>query len=179
MKRTVKLLAVLALLGGAFAFALPAATGWKIGSDHSIAFSTTGVSGVFKTFSGTVEFDSEKLGDSKFSLSIDVASINTGNGMQNNHAKGAEWFDAAKYANIKFVSSSFQKTSSGYSVKGKLTIKGVTKDETIPFTFTKSGNKGKFVAKFSVNRMDYNVGKAGNDVGNTIKIEATIPVTKK
>lgn len=171
-------IAILSVLTTAmFAFA-PASTSWKVGSDHTITFSTSGVSGVFKAFSGTIEFDAAKLSQSKFDFKIDVTSINTGNGMQNTHAKGADWFDASKYPNIKFVSSSFDKTSSGYSVKGKLTIKGVTKDETIPFTFSPNGKKGKFVAKFSVNRIEYGVGKPGNDVGNTIKIEATIPVTK-
>lgn len=178
MKRTGKIWALLLLTGVIFSFA-PATTGWKVGSDYNISFSATGVSGIFKTFSGTIDFDPANLSTSKFAMTINVASINTGNAMQNKHAKSADWFDAEKYPDIKFASGSFQKTSGGYSVKGKLTIKNVTKEETIPFTFTKNGTKGKFVAKFSVNRIDYGVGKSGNDVGNTIKIEATIPVTKK
>ncbi|MNE63496.1 hypothetical protein D3C80_1588510 [compost metagenome] len=111
-------------------------------------------------------------------MTIDVNSINTGNGLQNKHAAGDEWFNAEKYPNIKFTSSSFEKTTTGYSVKGKLQVKDVTKDVTIPFTFTKSGNKGKFVATFTIDRSAYNVGKSGGDVGNNIKITATIPVTK-
>lgn len=169
-------LTLLALMLLAFA---PATSSWKVGNDYTVSFSTSGVSGVFKTFSGSIDFDASKLNQAKFDFKLDVTSINTGNGMQNTHAKGADWFDASKYPNIKFVSSSFEKTSSGYTVKGKLTIKNVTQEESIPFTFSQKGNKGKFVAKFSVNRVEYGVGKAGNDVGNSIKIEATIPVTKK
>lgn len=178
MKRTGKILVLFLFAFGIFSFA-PAVTGWKIASGYEVTFSTTGVSGVFKTLTGTIDFDAASLDDSKFVLNLDVNSINTGNGMQNTHAKGSEWFEASKYGTIKFVSSSITKTSSGYSAKGKLTIKNVTKDETVPFTFVKTGNKGKFVAKFSVNRVEYGVGKAGGDVGNTIKIEATIPVVKK
>ena len=169
-------MAILLLIGGVFAFTQVKT--WKISKDYNVDFSAKGVNGIFKTFSGTINFDETKLSESKFVLTIDVNSINTGNGLQNKHALGDEWFNADKYPNIKFTSSSFEKTASGYSVKGKLQVKDVTKDITIPFTFTKSGNKGKFISSFSIDRSAYNVGKAGGDVGNSIKINVTIPVTK-
>lgn len=177
MKRFFQLSAMLLLLGGAFAFTT--ATGWKLGKDYEIQFSTKGVSGIFKTFAATVEFDETDLANSKFVMNIDVNSINTGNGLQNKHAIGDEWFDAEKHPKIKFTSSSFEKTSTGFSVKGKLQVKNTTKEISIPFTFKKSGAKGTFNAKFSIDRTVYGVGKASNDVGNTITIEAKIPVTKK
>ncbi|MNJ86321.1 hypothetical protein D3C87_38140 [compost metagenome] len=169
-------MAILLLIGGVFAFTQVKT--WKISKDYNVDFSAKGVNGIFKTFSGTINFDEAKLSESKFVLTIDVNSINTGNGLQNKHALGDEWFNADKYPNIKFTSSSFEKTASGYSVKGKLQVKDVTKDITIPFTFTKSGSKGKFISSFSIDRSAYNVGKAGGDVGNSIKINVTIPVTK-
>jgi polyisoprenoid-binding protein YceI len=176
MRKSLFLMAMLLLVGGVFAFTQVKT--WKIGKDYSVEFSAKGVNGIFKTMSGTVNFDEAKLSESKFVFTIDVNSINTGNGLQNKHAVGDEWFNAEKYPNIKFTSSSFDKKESGYSVKGKLTVKDVTKEVTIPFTFTKSGNKGKIVSSFNIERSAYNVGKAGGDVGNTIKINVTIPVTK-
>lgn len=152
---------------------------WKIAESHNIAFSSKDASGVFKEISGTITFDPANLGASKLVLKIKVESINTGNGLQNKHAKSDEWFDAAKYPYIEFVSTKIEKTSEGYKAIGKLEIHGVTKEVTIPFTFVKKGTKGTFVAKFSVNRIDYGVGKKGNDVAETIKITATIPVVKK
>lgn len=169
-------MAILLLIGGVFAFTQSKT--WKVSKDYSIDFSAKGVNGIFKTFSATINFDDAQLSASKFVMTIDVNSINTGNGLQNKHALGEEWFNADKYPNIKFTSSSFEKTEKGYSVKGKLQVKDVTKDVTIPFTFTKSGSKGKFSASFSIDRGTYNVGKAGGDVGNSIKINAVIPVTK-
>jgi polyisoprenoid-binding protein YceI len=177
MKTIVKYTAMLLLVGGAFAFTT--ATGWKLGKEYNIQFSTKGVSGIFKTFTATIEFDEADLATSKFVMSIDVNSINTGNGLQNKHAVGAEWFDATKYPKIKFTSSSFEKTAAGYNVKGKLQVKDITKDISIPFTFKKAGAKGTFVANFSIDRITYGVGKANADVGNSIKIDAKIPVTKK
>lgn len=155
------------------------AQNWKISEDHNIAFSNKDVSGVFKEMSGSIIFDATKLSSSKFDLKIKVESISTGNGIQNKHAKGEEWFDAAKYPNIEFISSKIEKTDAGYKAVGKLEIHGVKKDFTIPFTFSKKGSKGTFVAKFSVDRTDFGVGKKGNDVAETLKIVATIPATLK
>ena len=151
---------------------------WKIAEGHTISFSNSDVAGVFKELSGTINFDPANLSSSKLVLKIDVASISTGNALQNKHAKGDEWFDAEKHPTIEFTSSKIEKSETGYTAIGKLEIRGVKKDVKIPFTFVKKGGKGTFVAKFSVNRLDYGVGKKG-DVSETLKINASIPVLKK
>jgi len=72
---------------------------------------------------------------------IDVTSINTGNGLQNKHAKSDEWFDAAKYAQIHFVSRSMARTGNGYQVTGDLDMHGVKKRR--PFSLpSKERHKG-------------------------------------
>lgn len=152
---------------------------WKITDDHNIAFANKDVSGVFKQFSGTITFDPANLSAAKFDLKIQVESINTGNGMQNKHAIASEWFNANKFPDIVFVSDKVEKTDNGYKAVGKLTIKGVTKSVSIPFTFAKKGNKATFVGKFSVDRTDFGVGVKGNDVEENLKITATIHATKK
>jgi len=151
---------------------------WKIAEGHSIAFSSSDVSGVFKEITGTITFDPANLGSSKLIFKIDVASISTGNALQNKHAKGEEWFDGMKHPTIEFVSSKIEKSADGYTAIGKLEMKGVKKDVRIPFSFTKKGGKATILTKFSVNRLDYGVGKKG-DVSETLKINATIPVIKK
>lgn len=152
---------------------------WKIADSYNIAFSSQDVSGIFKEMTGNIFFDPANLSKSKFELNIKVESISTGNGVQNKHAKGEEWFYADKFPEIKFISKSIEKTADGFKAIGKIEIRGVQKDITIPFTYVKKGAKGSFVAKFSVNRIDFGVGKKGNDVAETIKIIATIPVVKK
>ena len=74
-------MAILLLIGGVFAFTQVKT--WKISKDYNVDFSAKGVNGIFKTFSGTINFDEAKLSESKFVLTIDVNSINTGNGLQN------------------------------------------------------------------------------------------------
>ena len=168
-------IAVLILLGSAFTFV---ATSYKIADGYNIEFSSSDAGGVFKTFKGAITLDEQNPAASKFDVSIDVASINTGNGLQNKHARSDEWFDAAKYPQIRFTSRTFAKAGSGYQVIGDLQVHGVTKATTIPFTFQKTAAGGTFTGSFTVNRNDFKLGKPGGDVGEQIKIDIKVPVTK-
>lgn len=167
-----------ALLISAAALAFAATQNWQIGTKYNITFSNADVSGIFKTFKGAIAFDEKNLDASKFDVSIDVASINTGNGLQNQHAKSAEWFDAAKYPVITFKSKKIIKAGAAYQVTGDLTIHGVTKEISFPFTFQNKGASGVFAASFTVNRLDYHIGKAG-DVADALKLSISVPVDKK
>ncbi len=168
--------AVLILAGSAFTFI--AAQNWQISDGYSIAFSSDDASGIFKGFKGSVAFDEQNPAASKFDVTIDVATINTGNGLQNKHAKSDEWFDGTKYPQIRFTSQKVIKAGNGYQVTGDLEIHGVRKATTIPFTFKKTATGGLFAGSFTVNRNDFKLGKPGGDVGEQIKLDISVPVTK-
>ncbi|MEN9973118.1 MAG: hypothetical protein RIS20_1465 [Bacteroidota bacterium] len=153
--------------------------GWTILESHKVAFSNKDVSGTFDQISGTIVFDPTNLTSAKLNFKLKVESINTGNGLQNKHARGDEWFHAEKYPYIEFESTKIEKTSTGFKALGKLEMHGIKKEVSIPFTFVKKGNKGTFVANFNVSRSEYNIGKKGNDVADILKITATLPVQKK
>lgn len=177
MKKIILSFATLLVLTAVFAFSV--AKNWDIKKDYSIKFSGEDASGIFKTFTGTIVFDEQNLATSKFTVSIDVASINTGNGMQNKHAKGADWFDATKYPQITFTSSKISKAGSGWQTTGTLEMHGVKKEITIPFSFVPKGNEAVFSGSFSVNRSDYGIGKPAAGAAGMVKIEVYVPVTKK
>ena len=148
---------------------------WKIADNYSVRFDSGDPSGQFGGMKGTVNFDPNDLANSKFDETIDVASINTGNGMKNTHAKSEKWFDADKYPTIGFTSSSIIKTSTGYEAKGTLSMHGVQKEIVIPFTFENNIFKGSF----TVNRLDYNINTAEPNHGSSnFKVDIEVPVTK-
>ena len=60
---------------------------WKITSGYSISFESDDASGDFEKFSGKISFDPKNLKSSNFDVVIDVASINTGNWLQDRNAK--------------------------------------------------------------------------------------------
>ena len=120
-------------------------------------------------------FSKKNLASSKFEISIDVATINTGNGMKNTHAKSAGWFDVEKYPTITFASSTITKKASGYVAKGMLEMHGVKKEITIPFTFSNN----VFTSDFEVNRNEFGIGDPKHEkVPATLKLSISVPVTK-
>ena len=169
-----------ALLSTAAVFAFAPAASWQITDKYNVRFTGGGeVGGIFKTLKGSIVFDEQNLAASNFDLAIDVASINTGNGLMNTHAKSAEWFDAGKYPVIKFTSKKIVKAGAGYQVTGDMEIHGVKKELTLPFTFANKGATATFNGKFVINRSDFHIGKPGGDVDENIKLDVLVPVVKK
>src|SRR3954469_17969023 len=99
------------LLIVASSFTLLVSQEWKITDTYSIKFSGGDPSGTFGGLKATINFDPNDLGTSKFDATIDVSTINTGNGMKNTHAKSEKWFDAEKYPTIQFISSAISRTA--------------------------------------------------------------------
>ena len=159
------------------AFTFVNSTSWKIADGYSIKFDSKDPTGVFTKMSGEIEFDEDNLSASRFDVKVDVNSINTGNGMQNKHAKSAKWFDAEQFPTINYTSKEFSKTAAGYEVLGVLELHGVKKDFTMPFTFSDN----TFKSSFKVNRTDFNLGKTKGMSGKVpleLDVEVSVPVTK-
>jgi polyisoprenoid-binding protein YceI len=174
MKKFIYPFAAIALII-ASAFTVVKTQDWKVTDAYSVKFDGGDPSGEFKGLKADISFDPNDLASSKFDASIDVASINTGNGMKNTHAKSEKWFDAEKYPTIKFTSSSITKSATGYEAKGTLDMHGVQKEVSIPFTF----ENNVFAGSFEINRLDYNVNTAEPTHGSAnFKVEVSVPVTK-
>lgn len=152
---------------------------FKLKSDYAIKFKSKDPSGEFKTMSGSIKFDENDLAGSKFDLTFDVSSINTGNGMKNKKAQTSEWFDAAKHPSIRYVSSKVEKSGNEYMVYGNLSIRGISKEYKVPVKVSKSGSDLVFTGDFGVNRLDFKVGKKSNVVPDVMNVSFSIPVTKK
>ena len=178
MKRIAFIMAALSLLGVVFAFLV--ITPWKVDKDYSIRFSSKDVTGVFEKFNATIVFDETKLQTSYFNLVIDAASLNTGIDLQTEDVKSHEWFDVAKYPEIKFTSSKIDTAGKAYAVAGTMELHGIKKQTVIPFSFAKTDDsKGIFSASFIINRNDYKVGPPGGGIAEEIKVEVRVPVIRK
>lgn len=86
------------------------------------------VTGSFKKFEGTLEGGKEDFSDAQISFTTDIASIDTGMEARDNHLKSDDFFNAEKYPQLKFVSTSFTKTGENtYALKGDITIRETTR----------------------------------------------------
>src|ERR1700712_3910388 len=92
--------------------------------------------GNFKGLEGTIDFDKANPDKAIFDIAIDAARVNTDNDSRDSHLRKEEYFDATKYPKIIFKSEKIVSKGNGFTVSGKLTIKGTTKDISFPFTAT-------------------------------------------
>jgi len=121
--------------------------------------------GTFSGASGRLTLDPKHPAASTLSVSIPVASVLSTSAKLDEELKGPQWFDAAKYPAISFVSSKVTQTGHGTArVDGTLTMHGVSKPETLAVKFNgaavnpidHSYSVG-FEASGSVRRSDFGV----------------------
>jgi polyisoprenoid-binding protein YceI len=142
---------------------------WSVDKPHTnVKFSIahlviSDVDGNFKSFDGTMESSKPDFSDAKITFTADVNSINTDNEMRDNHLKSDDFFNAAKFPQIKFVSTSFTPLGNNkYKLLGNLTIRDVTKPVTFDVTYggtvvAMGGTHAGFKATTKIDRFDYNL----------------------
>lgn len=124
----------------------------------------TKVRGSFKEFAGSGYFDADNPAASSLQLTVQVASVDTGNADRDTHLRTNDFFDMETYPQITFTSTSVEKVDDEhYRVSGDLTIKDVTRPITIPFEVSGPvqdpwGNQRiGLEGKVEVNRKDWGV----------------------
>jgi polyisoprenoid-binding protein YceI len=153
------------------------------------------ITGTGTGISGTVSFDSAAPAAITGRIELATASLSVGNPLMGEHLRGTNWLDVAKYPAIVFEAVKIanvrtQGTQVVGDVTGRLTVKGVTKDVTVPVTLTllvdklgaRLGDpklKGDLLvlrANFEINRSDYDLmpGQVTDKVAETIHLSLSI-----
>ena len=84
--------------------------------------------GSFETFSATIRFDESDLPASKAVVSIDMASVKTGNAQRDDAVKGQDWFGVATYPKAQFETKAFRHVGGNrYEADAVLTIRNGSK----------------------------------------------------
>jgi polyisoprenoid-binding protein YceI len=175
MKTMVYIASLTLLAMGAFAQGGMRAVDYGLSSvSFKIKNAGIGVDGNFKEYTATVFFDPKNLEASHFEGKIKTKSISTGINGRDNHLRKEEFFYVDKYPEINFKSTAVRQQGGAYTIVGKLTIKDVSKDVSLPLKLTKSGTTEIFETNLTINRLDFHVGEdswtMSDDVLITIKI---------
>jgi polyisoprenoid-binding protein YceI len=149
------------------------------------------VSGQFTSFSGTFIYDEQDITKSSLRGKIETAGINTQNEARDKHLKSPDFLDAEKNPEITFESKAFVKSGDGWRVVGTLTLRGVSKEVSFPFTITGKvkdpyGNERIGAeAALTINRMEYGLSwnktldTGGLVVGNDVMIDLSAEFIKQ
>lgn len=175
MKKLLLPILVIVIIASAFTIANSTVT------RSAITFKTRnmgiGVDGTIGGLQAEVHFNAADLATSTIEASVEANTINTDNTKRDEHLKGEDFFDVARYPKITLKSASIKhKNGDNYIGKFNLTIKGKTKEVDIPFTSTQAGGSTTFKGSFKINRLDYGVGSNSLVLSNevTINIDAEV-----
>lgn len=140
------------------------------------------VPGYFRDFTGTVTYDAADVSKSSVEFSAKIASVDTGAKGRNNHLQKPEFFDAAKFPEMKFKSTKIAKKGKQWMMTGDLTIRDVTKSVTFPFQLLgfvvgENGSRMGISAETTINRREYGVTYDAKLPNGTPSVSDTITVT--
>lgn len=166
---------------------------WKLDKAHSeISFKVkhmmiSTITGHFDDFNALVETDHKNFINAEFSFTAKTASINTKNSDRDKHLKSDDFFNAEKYPELGFKSTSFD----GSTLTGDLSIRDVTKEIELDVDFNGIAvdaygqTKVGFEINATINRKDFNltwsaITEAGSIVvSDTIKLIADLQFVKE
>lgn len=100
----------------------------------------TNYAGVFSQVSGSLALDPAHPGHSRLEVTIPIASVQTTSTKLDGELKSDQWFDAEKFPNATFTSTSVVPTSTrSATVTGDFTLHGVTKPVALKVRFIGTG----------------------------------------
>jgi polyisoprenoid-binding protein YceI len=139
--------------------------------------------GVFHKFTAAVDFAPETLAAAKLDVTIDLGSEDTSDKDRDGTIRGADIFDVAHFPTAHYVTRSVAKTAAGYTATGSLTLRGVTKDVPIAFTFAPGAAGATLTGTAMLKRLDFGVGqgdwKSTEWVADAVKVAFTLNLKPK
>jgi polyisoprenoid-binding protein YceI len=183
---------LLVLIAVSLAYTTTFAQTWTLDKAHAkLGFAVehmlvSDVEGAFKSFDAKVTSSKEDFSDAVIELTADAGSVSTESEMRDNHIKGPDFFDVAKYPSLTFKSQSLKKVDGKkYKMAGLLTFHGVTKPVELDVTFNgTNSNAKKVIAGFkvtgSLKRSDFGIGNSVPNavVGDEVSLLANVEFNK-
>ncbi|PZU06896.1 YceI family protein [Sphingomonas sp.] len=165
---------------------------YKVETNHTLAeftvnhFGFNDFFGVIPGATGSLTLDPKAIGSAKLDVSLPVERISTTNSILDGELKSADWFDAAKYPTIRFVSQQVVQTGANSArISGTITMHGVSKPMVLDATFGGAGvnmmSKAYtigFSATGTLKRSEFGVSKYVPAVSDEVRIKISVAFEK-
>jgi polyisoprenoid-binding protein YceI len=116
--------------------------------------------GHFQRFEARIVFDPDAPEAAQIDVSVDMRSADAGSAERTDSLPGADWFNAGIFPQAGFVSRSVRHESDNrYVADGVLSIKGVNRPTSLPFSLDIDGDTAHAVGRVTVNRSDWRIGE--------------------
>jgi polyisoprenoid-binding protein YceI len=167
---------------------IPSGT-WTIDPVHSRAAFSVRHSGI-ATFRGHFTDVTASLEDGDLEGAVDVASVEVPVAQLKGHLQSPDFFDAEAHPQITFRADDLRVDGERLTVRGELTMKGVTRDLeatgtiTGPATYLDGSERIAIALETVVNRHDFGVSwnaplpSGGNAVGDDVTLTVDLQLVK-
>lgn len=127
---------------------------------------------------GWIRFDPDDWSGSATELDIDLASLDMGDAEWNKAVLGKSYLDGAGARYAHFVSTAVERKDDTNGVlRGKLTLRGTTREVELPFTVNRIGQTiyglhtvAGFSARTTLDRNDFGITATPNSIGRTVTV---------
>ena len=130
---------------------------------------------------GTLVYDAADVGKSSVQVTMPLTAMNSFVDKLDEHLASGDFFDAAKFPNASFKSTSVAAAGTNkLTVTGDLTIKDITKPVTLDVTLNGAGEHPMlkkqaigFSATATIKRSDFGVGAYAPNVSDDVQLRIT------
>ncbi len=145
------------------------------------------IRGLFHDYAATIRMVDHDITTLSVKAKVHMASVDTANQQRDDHLRSPDYLEVETYPHMTFKSSGVVAHGDGHALVGDLTIKGITREVTLPVTMAGPvedawGNtKMGFEFGGSVNRHDFGVANdsvADRALGNQIRFDIQVQVVK-
>jgi len=108
-------------------------------------------------------------------VEIDVTSVNTDSADRDNIIGDPEWFGFEEFPRARFETTGFEQVGDNqYLATGDLSIRSVTREIELPFTWVIEGDNAEMDGEVVLDRTHYNVGTgdwaSADMVGHEVRV---------
>ncbi|MEO0345898.1 MAG: YceI family protein [Pseudomonadota bacterium] len=136
------------------------------------------VIGHFRDAEGVIDYDAKDVTNSSVSVTIQTASIESGDETRDGHLQGEFWLNTAAHPTMTFTSTAVAANEDGtLTVTGDLTMLGKTQSVALPVTINKTGMDPAtkraamgVTIKTNLDRADYGMTTAANLIANDVHV---------
>lgn len=136
--------------------------------------------GVFERFSSDIQFSPDRLEKSSIRVTVETASAHTGEKAYDGSIAGGDWFNTSVFPQAVFEAHGFKDMGQdkeglrNYEAAGKLTILGVTKDITLPFSLKAEGKNTRAFGRIVLKRLDFGLGAKADATASMVADNVTV-----
>jgi cytochrome b561/polyisoprenoid-binding protein YceI len=138
----------------------------------------TNFDGRFARWRADIRFDPNNLDASSVLVRIETASAATGVAAHDGTLPSAGWFDSSAHPTAEFRTTRIRARGDGqYEARGRLTIRGESRDVDLPFTLRLDGDQAVMSGSTTIDRRDFDIGEdaEGDDlISREVRIDVRV-----